>query len=136
MKIRGTTSGLMLPHSSILLVSSNTIRCIGRTRPSLLKLQEGRSGRYFNEFPLLPCTYRQFSVRKESLTSSHQCVCLKLSNILANCSTFVKGKPEQTLRKQPAYPRKIADRNRASTAKIPTCVLCANTANFGRPPLL
>ena len=49
--MRGTTSGSELPHNSSLGASNNALRCLGRTRPPLLLLQAGHSGRYFRVFP-------------------------------------------------------------------------------------
>ena len=48
--MHGTTSGLMKPHDFILRPSNNGARGIGRTRSSLLTLQEDHSGRYFGVF--------------------------------------------------------------------------------------
>ena len=60
-KIRGTTSNSVFPHENTLTASSNAIRCIGRTRPSLLLISERPLWEVFRRFSPLPCTIRQLS---------------------------------------------------------------------------
>ena len=73
-KIRGTTSNSASPHEDTLTASSNAIRCIGRTRPSLLFFQEGHSGRYFGAFPHCLAPSGSSLAGKGTLTSSLHCV--------------------------------------------------------------
>jgi len=72
---RGTTSVWRRLTAVSLMPPRRRRRCIGRTRPPLLHLQEGRSGRYFPQRLLPPCTLRRLSERRNSLrTCSHRCV--------------------------------------------------------------
>ena len=78
-KIRGTTSGSSAPHNADLTVSDNTHRYIGQTRPFLLDIQKGRSGRYFTGLSCCLAPTGSSLEERITVTSSHLSVVIILT---------------------------------------------------------